>query len=267
MFEPVEDTHSVVEAVFGIIFVRRFTPSDFVRIDDAKGTFTDRLPKVSRIDDFNIALGSIPTANFPATKSPGGIIFDRMKPNGEIEWRLKVEDNSIYVNCLNYKGRSDFFPKATEMISDIIKLLSGSNNAAGSFQLQYINEYNWSGPLEGYDPKLLLKVDGEMMPGAVFSKGPFWHSHQGWFESTDTPVPGKLLKRGHIDGLQRPSGQYFIRVDVLNRVDCASPIGIKALEGTPAIVNEHAVALHQLVKAMVGSYITDKVAERIALWR
>ncbi len=267
MFEPINKKHSVVEAVIGFVFVKPLNPAEFVEIDKRRGLFSEQLPRVSRIDAMNINIGPVVGNNLPVPAVPGGVIFDRIRPNGEIAWRLKIEGNSVFVNCLTYEGRDDFFPYSFSLIEKFFTLAADFNIALQSCLLQYINEFNWTASQSEYDLSLLFKSNGSLVPSAVFGHGPLWHSHQGWFEPFSEPIAGKILKRCHIDGLLRPNGPYFVRSDITTRLDYASPIGLSTLKGNMDSLTSQGSTLHAVIKGMFGDYLTDEMAARVDLWK
>jgi uncharacterized protein (TIGR04255 family) len=265
MFAPANEQHAIIEAVYGMTFARAFSPSSISTLELADTEVKRFLPRVSRINALEVAIGDQMNIASTPVIAPGGIVFDRVKPDGNLHSRLRVENNSLFTNSLDYQGWNDFFPRSSKMIDETLAIISTIDNPITSSILQYIDIFSWAADPAGYDISKLIKKESEFVPINLFLNDKLWHLHRGWFSELEEPVGGRVLNRVHIDGLQRQDGVFFVKFDVFVQIEthkAAPPYRYHSGLGI-----EVAETLHVIAKGLLSSYLTDEMVERIGLWR
>ena len=97
-FQPCSDRHAIAEVVFGIRLEQMPTPGDVEKMISTHDKFREKLPRLTRADGFSIFIGDGP----PPQQPPPAISFESYKIDGTHAWRLRLENNAILVNCLDY---------------------------------------------------------------------------------------------------------------------------------------------------------------------
>lgn len=263
-FEPKYDSHAIQEVVFALTFVDEFSAAQLEALAAAHHRWKSELPKISKAGRLQISFGLVDVAlPDPAVTMPAGVSFERIKPDGSLDWRLRADPKNIYVNCLSYTGWPDVWPKARRYLSDAADALALNGNAVQSILLQYVNIFTWSGDPATYDASELLRLDRGMVPIKVFDAGHLWHVHLGWFRQDDSPAPGRILERINLDAVEDAGGVPLVKVDSYLQLQLAEPIAsAEFLNGSDERTFE---ALHDQTKFLLREFLTEHVADRIGL--
>lgn len=271
-FQPKGGDHAITEVVFGILLARSFAPADIEALIAAHDRWRDELPKLNRGNIIEIALGDQEPDDKPREDAIRPQIpqltvsFDRIKPDGNIAWRLRANPSGLFVNCLVYDRWSEVWPKVASFLKAAYEVAAGSDNAIRTIALQYIDVFEWLAPLEDYRIDALLNRDSPHVPKALWDKSYLWHLHEGWYRSDDLPVPGRLLERIHLDAVVDNNGRPTVRMDTALNLEIATEEHISDPFGEFSAVTDRLFNnLHGLNKGLVRAYITEDMAERIGL--
>lgn len=263
-FEPQGPNHAIIEAVFGFQLARNVTASEvdlLIAVHDK--VFKADLPRINRTQVMMI--GALP-ANLQFTPPVPGVSFDSIKKDGSLEWRLRVDDNSLLVNCLDYSRWSQVWPKARDYLAAASEILLATDNAVTGVLLQYIDVFRWAGKVDDYDVGELLDVDSDHVPLSVLDCQPLWHLHQGWYRTDNLPVPGRILERVHLDAVLDDNGTPVVKVDTYMLLELAMQQNKVATFGGSAPMAEKVFGgLHSVNKALLKSFLTQDMAKKINL--
>lgn len=255
-FEPRSGQHAIVEAVLGLTLQASFTPAQIEDLVARHDEWKQLLPRLTSGQGFTFDLNG-QQFQFPMG-SAAGVMFDRVKPNGDLEWRLRVQGDTIFVNCLSYAGWSKVWDQAADLFRRSMSGLGGVP-VKGAL-LQYIDVFDWGGPVDEYNISNLMNFDSGAVPKTLLGRGPFWHLHEGWFRAEKTLPPGRLLERFHADAVQEPNGRASVKFDSQSSVEMADVV--PADDKTVASLFD---TLHSLHKSLLGQFITPRIADRIGL--
>ncbi|QUD86972.1 TIGR04255 family protein [Phenylobacterium montanum] len=264
-FEPINERHAIREVAFAFQFARPFNVEEIDTLAKDHDAIRSELPKLQRPMFLQFFVG--PDASQTLNTPPGGANFESYKRDGTLDWRLSVTNNLLTVNCLTYTRWVDVWARAKHYISFAMPHLVKEDNAVSDIGLQYIDEFAWSGPIEEYDNRLILKAGGDNIPNSILGRGPLWHIHQGWFEPRERPLNGRLLNRMHVDALL-VDDKHIVRFDSTLSLDIDEadrPTKCAALINEDGIADQVLSELHAVNKAVLGSYITDDLAKEIEL--
>jgi uncharacterized protein (TIGR04255 family) len=259
-FDPAADEHAIIEVVFGLTLSRPFAPNEIERLVKNHGRWRSELPRLSRT-------GGVPffPAEFPGSQgfhiaAQGGVSFERIKPDGTMDWRIFVENNNIFVNCLSYTRWAEIWPKARRYLVDVLQVAEAPDSLISGNSLQYIDGFKWVGDVADYDVHRILKPS-DHVPKSVFSKGLLWHLHQGWFEGDSN---GRILERAQIDAVMNEFGEPLLKIDILMHHQLASfYTSSQAIDnGWISTTFEN---MHSKNKRLLHSFLSDEMAERIKL--
>lgn len=258
VFNPASGNHAIAEVVFGLSFSRPFAPPEIERVAKSHSRWKDELPRLNRMGGMPFML-SEPT--WPQNlQLGGGISFERIKPDGSLDWRLLVDQNNIFVNCLSYTRWVEVWPRAKKYIEEVIEVASAGDALIVSATLQYIDMFIWSASPEEYDARLLMR-EGDYVPPAVFSRGHLWHLYQGWFEPAQT---GRILERVHIDAVEQDGVLPVVKFDIYMQDQLGTfYTPSEAING--GWLEATFDGMHQKNKRLLESFITPEMATRIDL--
>lgn len=263
-FEPQGLNHAIIEAVFGFQLARNFNQGEVDALIVAHDkVFKNDLPRVNRTQV--LFLGAMP-ANVQITPPVAGVAFDAIKKDGGLEWRLRAEDNSLLVNCLDYSRWSQVWPKAREYLRAASDILLATDNTIAGVLLQYIDVFCWDGPLANYNVAELLDANGAHVPKSVLGCEPLWHLHQGWYRTDNLPAPGRLLERVHLDAVLDEKGIPVVKVDTYMMLELAGQQNNVATFGGGAPMADRVFDdLHKANKSLLKSFLTSDMAKKINL--
>ncbi|WP_172600821.1 TIGR04255 family protein [Cereibacter sphaeroides] len=261
MFVPERAQHALVEVVFGIRLTRAWQPREVQAIKSAHGVWRDLLPRVNDVQVHQVMFGPqgiMQPAIVPAT----GVAFERVNPDGSIAWRMTFDNEQIVVNCLVYEGWEVTSPIVYQLFSSALTAAGSTDLAISGLFYQTVDQFRWGGEVADYDVAQLLNVESDFVPAHIAKAGMLWHLHQGWFEDTDRPSAGPILKRIHFDATNDPLGG--IRMDTLvdKRLNQSIVAGDFVSQREAVDVVEW---LHEENKVVLRSFLTEETLQSINL--
>jgi uncharacterized protein (TIGR04255 family) len=258
-------THAIVEVVFGFQLSRPWHPAEIDRVAQNHDRWKADLPRLARHEIQQIMIGDgVPQAI--ALPGGPGISFERVKPDGEIAWRLRCEGNSIFVNCLEYTRWKDAWARASGYMRAVLESVGAEKVSVAGTLLQYIDVFDWTADPADYDVFQLLDKESAYVPKATGSYGLAWHLHQGWFLPSREPVPGRILQKVHFDALpQNDIGQPSVRLDTLLLSDFNGRISAQTFFEQDSALEGMFIDLHDKNKKLLSSFLTKAIRDNIGL--
>lgn len=219
-FVPVGGDHAVIEVVFTLVVNREWHQHEIQQVRNHHQAFKSHLPKATDGQDmqFTFAPNGQPVGSttFPT------VAFERFREDGTLSWRLMLQGNQAFVNCLIYTGWEEVWKISKERLSDVQTALIGTDARITNVQLQYINEFDWKGSIDSYSLQGLLNMEGDHLPKSLARRGSLWHCNTGWFEKGAGPLKGQMLSRCDMAGMHRDQQERFVRIDTVRRMDFKS---------------------------------------------
>ncbi|MFN3547181.1 MAG: TIGR04255 family protein [Mesorhizobium sp.] len=263
-FEPKSKTHAIVEVVFGLRFAKPFEAQLLEKVVASHDEWRDQFPRVTRGVGFQFHLGQEPVLGLPLP--PASVAFERLRPDGTADWKLRLEGDRVLLNCLDYSRWSEIWPAASRYLFKVAWLATNGDNPVVAALLQYVDVFEWTGDRNSYDAAELLKK-GAAIPATILNKGPFWHLHQGWFRSEPRLPASRLLERVHLDAVEDDrTKRPIVRLDTYLDVTLDAPMVLVGMGQTEnaALASLFSV-LHDLDKELMLSVLSTKAAKRIKL--
>lgn len=184
-FEPVNKEHAIVECVFFAEFMPSFSDSILQRLFNLKETLQDDLPNTEEVRAFGGNFNPAETANVHFTNKQVGLNLQRIKPDGQIGWALKITENSISVHCLDYTRWQNILPKTMSFLSKAFQNIEGLENDLSKIGLRYVDRFVYHGSEENYKVSYLFKENNSYLPQRIYESHLLWHTHLGWFETIE----------------------------------------------------------------------------------
>lgn len=263
-FVAASDGHAISEVVFGLTLNRTFTPAEIGQLIANHDSFKKLLPGVSRPPAFEFSFGGAPSQQIST-----GVIFDRYAASGKLEQRLRVDNNQMVINLLQYEGWPNVWPSVRQLLINTFGLMGLQCNIV-SVLLQYQNIFTWNADHSEYALSELFAFDNKFVPASLINVGPLWHLHQGWFNPSELPFATRALERLTIDGLLNESHQPFVRVDFLQNLELKAEILesgqlIAQTQEAVSALNSAFENLHERNKSIVSKVLTEDVCVRIGI--
>lgn len=265
-FIPQSGQHALIEVVFGFAFTRQLIPKEIALVRTLQEVLKDSLPRVNDIGLHQVTFdgqGNVQPTIIPQT----GVIFERIKPDGNIAWRLSVDQNAILVNCLEYEGWEQVWPQARSYAELAFQKLSEGEVPVSAIIFQTIDGFYWEGDLAECDPSKLLKIDGTHVPTSLGDRGVLWHLHQGWFEFDLQDLPGKTLHRVHLDANHNPAANNRpeVRMDTTLQLNLHAPVAGQNICEDGGVLEKAFQVLHDRNKQIMKDYLSEAMCEMIKL--
>lgn len=262
-FVPLGERHAIAEVAFGLKVSPSLTHDDREALKAAHPRWQAHLPRLLESKTLAVHLSGPGGKPPPPPVSP--LDFVRYKSDGNFDWRLHIQDDSITVNCLAYTRWQHVWTHARALFSHVSEVLPDTIFVV-SVSLQYINLFSWDGPLQDYDSGKLLDESSDSIPESVFNRGPHWHLYQGWFSPITDPPGGRILDRMHIEGIGDEHRGHLVKFESLFRWDFDGDDGSRLLKqafsAPPTFIDASFERLHDLTKRSLAGYLTPD-AERI----
>lgn len=257
--------HAIVEVVFGFLLSRPWQSAEIEKLAQNHHRWKGELPRLARHEIQQIMIGEgVPQAI--ALPGGPGISFERIKPNGDIAWRLRCDGNSIFVNCLEYTRWKDAWATASGYMRAVLETVGAEKVSVAGALLQYIDVFDWTADPEEYDIFQLLDVESEYVPRAAGSYGLAWHLHQGWFVPVREPVPGRILQKAHFDALPKNDvGNPTVKLDTLLRSDFNGRISAQTFLEKDSALERMLIDMHDKNKQLLSGFLTKAICDDIGL--
>lgn len=266
-FEPIHSAHAIEQVAFVIQFDRPFGDDLLPKLRQAAEQFSgdDDLPGFSEVQGFSFVIGnSVPQQS---NGNLSGIVRRSVSRDGTLECELRIERNAITFLTTRYSRWSEIWERVSRYLNALLPLYFEQAGLL-AVGLNYVDKFVWSGGLENFNPRLLLKENSNYISGHIFDSKEFWHSHTGVFIRADEVT--KRLLNVNIDHLDenRPEGQKRIVSITTTITDQFSQLGYETYvvnNNTIAMISTHMQNMHKFGKTVLGNLITQSMSERIAL--
>lgn len=262
-FQPKSGEHAIVEVVFGVLLSRPLVKAEVDAVIGSHSVWRDWMPKIDLQEGMVFRLGP----NGPEVQKGElqAVVFERMRPDGSPEWRLRVEGQSIFVNCLAYTRWEEIWGRTSGLLDTVLKLIANDDVTITGILMQYIDIFEWVAAPEAYNPRELLAV-GDMIPSRVLSSGPWWHLHQGWFKFDEPTLPkSRLLEKLHIDSVVDDAGRPTVKLDSYLSYDLPAALPVAGGISKDGELFSWFQAIHNLDKALMRYVLTPQAQEIIHL--
>lgn len=257
--------HAIVEVVFGFQLSRPWHSAEIEKLAQNHDRWKDDLPRLARHEIQQIVIGE---GAPQAVTLPGGpgISFERIKPNGELAWRLRCEGNSLFVNCLEYSRWQEVWATASGYMRAVLETVGAEKVSIAGALLQYIDVFDWTADPKEYDVFQLLDENSDYVPKAAGGYGLAWHLHQGWFVPVSEPVPGRVLQKAHFDALPKnETGHPTVKLDTLLRSDFDGRISAQTFFEEASTLERMFIDMHDRNKHLLSSFLTKAICKDIGL--
>ena len=258
-FLPINERHAIQEVIFAVQVAPDFDSEEVEEIKQENNQMQAFFPQVTDLPIVHFETpGTIDQAP-PVSNRP--VAFIRYKPNGEIDWELRLDTPHVIVRCLSYTKWNHIWKDTHGFLVDVFRVISKKPRSLISLALQYNNAFRWSGNKSNYDAQKVLNYQSSCVPRSLFDRGPIWHLHQGWFEKKGGNISGRILKRMHINSI-KSDGEYWAKFENFSRLEFDNQVAIESFDQTLCEFQ----SLHDTSKATLRDFLSPQMQRRIELY-
>jgi len=251
---PVHKQNAIELMAFVITFEQPFSPLACENFLGLQESFSEEFPTFNRTMNVEIKV----TDEKPIEQSEhlNGIVMQKTRENGQPEWQLRAQGNSIIATCFHYDRWNIESKKA---VNHLLKMVSSveQDNPVALIALQTVDRFMDNA--EAYHISGVLNPDSRFLTKQALESGSLWHVHQGWFEQPSKDQ--KCLNVLNLSTTDTPDGISTI-------IDHNSQIIFNAGKSTAHLERELAdvfEVLHENNKKIVRELLSDEQKEKIGL--
>lgn len=262
-FEPLNSEHAVQTVVFTLIFDRPFEPSTVEGLRSRKDLLAD-LPAVQLPETFALEMAA--GSQLPVPRRLQGAQLSHLRPDGTPAWALRLVGNELAVECTRYTRWEKVWGTAHKYLQSGLDVAASEKAPRNLLIVGQTFVDAFVANQEDYDLGSLLKHSPRVAE-MIFSAGPTWHNHVGWFEWTEAfGVRSPCLNQLNVDTARIPesAGRGQLRVNISHNQELRLQKPVLIEEGK-AQISRLMDALHTNNKKLIKGLLTDKAAVRIGL--
>ena len=203
-----------------------------------------------------------------------GLAFDSLKPDGQLLRAIRLDPlppSGAVLSVLraDYQGWEQTWNEVWNIFHLMLPILLVRTRVVG-LQLQFHDRFLWNGDAHDFSPGTLLRAgSGFLVPNVFRVQGP-WHSHHGFFEQHDGPVPHHLLNVAEVQMTTRDPSNTEQHFDLMFDVIMTHRIlGTNAHEEFNDLdcIDACMRQMHDRDKWLLAHIISDDMCDQIGLPR
>jgi hypothetical protein len=252
-FRPINSDHAVQSASCNVVFDQP-VPAAQLQILRGRLDLLAELPAVQTPDSFEFQVGQGQVAR---PQRLAGLQMSHLRPDGTPAWALRVVGAQLGVDCNRYT-------RWDRVWSTVKKYLSAGFEAAASRQVAavgFVVADAFIANREEYELTSLFRP-GPLLAGRIFSAGPTWHNHLGWFASSPSFLADShWLNQLNIDAFRLGPDNLRIQITHNQELRLDSAIDIP----TERDLDKWFAELHLNNKHVLSSLLQPSVSQQIGL--
>jgi len=178
------EPNPIVGYTVGIEFKKPLTPPTLRRISGLHGQLKRELPRRSEQQAVTIQMGGSP--QMPAHAELSGVVFDRLKPDGNPQQALSVSQAVATYMTSDYTRWAEFWPVADRLLRAVGDIVL-AETAVRAVLLMANNRFEWAGTPGNIDVASLLKKDPRYVAQHVLDCTGPCHSFHGYVVQNRSP--------------------------------------------------------------------------------
>lgn len=193
---------------------------------------------------------------------------DGMPISNRVAEQLRVDQNAIAYRTWRYVSWSWQSERVRTLFTPALEI-ARNTVALASLRFEYLDRFRFDGDATVADPRQLLRVDCPLIAPHIFSAQDLWHCHTGAFLTAGNQP--KRLRQVMIDALDEPfpprQGVAPVRwVNITTALEDRFTLPYSDdQEIDPAKIFQTLTIMHDLLKELLASIITNDLAKRIYL--
>ncbi|MDQ6951163.1 MAG: TIGR04255 family protein [Mariprofundales bacterium] len=254
MNTPIHKQNAIELMAFVIAFEQPFSPSTCEVFLGLQEPFSEEFPTFNRT--MNVEIKVADEKPVEQSEHLNGIVMQKTRENGQPEWQLRAQGNSIIATCFHYDRWKIESEKAVNHLLKIVSPVEQDNPVA-LVALQTVDRF--MDKVETYHISGVLNPDSRFLTKQALESGGLWHVHQGWFEQSVQDQ--KCLNVLNLSTTETPDGISTI-IDHNTQMIFNAGKSVAHLENELADIFE---ILHNKNKEVIRELLSDGQKEKIGL--
>ncbi|HDR9054746.1 TPA: TIGR04255 family protein [Burkholderia vietnamiensis] len=270
---PVRGNHSVKNVVFVCEFASNLTSADLEKIlaqYQGDSDLKSLLPvKVEQRGAISITFqAGVVGQHSPVQQESNdlvGLAFNRMAPDGGLDWGLNIQPNAVLVSCHRY----DRWAPAAETAIPLLQRILGLAPHVGiaTMALQYTDEWTIASAETVPIGPLLFRPNNGYIAERLMAQAGAWHCHTGWFEPSGEALPRNLANVNVNVNAQPVTNQSTVMLNHAQRAFQVEPIFLQVDEtAARGKLEAQFLAMHVKNKQLLKDVLVEAVQEQIKLF-
>jgi uncharacterized protein (TIGR04255 family) len=260
-FDPLNRDHAVQIVVFTLLFDGAFQPTTLQALRSVKELLID-LPAVQAPEVFEV---EATISGAPTLRRVQGTQLSHLRPDGTPAWSVRLIGNQLAVECTRYTRWEKVWGVAHKYLQVCLRMLSAEGESRKLLVVGQNFVDAFLANQEDFDVGTLLKR-GPMIAEKIFSAGPTWHSHVGWFERSDAyGVRIPCLNQLNLDAIRSQDGPTpTLKITIAHNQELRLQQSVPIEEGDNEL-DGLMTTLHMHNKRVLKELLTAQMAARIGL--
>ena len=140
----------------------------------------------------------------------------------------------------------------------------GKYKPVAAIGLQFNDIFSWKADPADLDLKSVFRPDTRWLPEHVFETSHLWHSHHGYIEDHQLPIPYQQLDNVNVSRVMT-DGVHALQVLISQRAQLVPPKWFKDAYSADSAISEIYGELHDGNKAIMKALLTDEVLTKIKM--
>jgi hypothetical protein len=241
------------------------TPDEVAAMQPAIDSLDNELPV--RIEVANARI-DLQDGHGQAQTQRAGQVRQRLAPDGRPQWQLNASEDHLMVQCTEYHQWRSEWQRARRYLQIMCTPLAEAAPGMGVVALVHsaLDRFVFNGDPDSYDHRVLFQEDCRYLTPQIVDSGAIWHIHQGWLESMEIPIRGRLLQLVNLGSVVE-SGRAVTSIDHGIHYQFANPEPLSVFFGPAAhrVPDTFFEDAHRRNKDLLISTLQDDALEQIGL--
>jgi hypothetical protein len=256
-FRPVNSDHAVQSAAFSVLFDGAI-PAPAIQSLRSRKDLTAELPAIQTPEAFEFNVGG-GTPQVP--QRLGGIQFSHLRPDGTPAWALRMVGNDLTVECTRYTRWERVWETTRKYLNAGLGVAQPSKRKVALIAHAVVDVFVAN--REDYDLTSLLR-QSPLLAERVFSSGPTWHNHIGWFSEPMIDGPKAVwLNQLNVDAVRIPPDNQLV-IQITHNQELRFAPAVEMSEMLPHL-DRWFSDLHLANKRVLSDVLNSSVAKQIGL--
>lgn len=260
---PVADGHAILNAAFVIEWAEPLTIDLIHGVTKLTAKFKNcerPLLQMHPQQTVEVSLGGQDSGQAVSHSLSGYMFLEPALDQSQIR-SVSISRQNCIIVITDYSRWLEVWTQVQNYLKIVLEYV-GSKRPLSVIGLQYTDKFNWRDDPDELDLAEVFSGEAYLPANALKQKG-LWHSHHGFLESQEQPVPHKRLENVNVD-VSEVGGERVFQVTTSHRVTLNTPLWQSHLKNEQ-VVYEIFNRLHDANKIMLSKLFSPAVCEKINL--
>lgn len=260
---PCNDKNSIDKVAFILTFLEPINDSminQAINLHQTNRKIFDELPRMQLQNTLTLQVGEQVQFTPNSPLALGGVIFDKVLPDGKSEWFINISNGSIIIGNGKYTRWDNIWEQAKNYILAFSSIFQGLTLA--SVSIEYVDIFTINTPTGNQWKNELFNQNSKLLPKSIWELDDFWHVHQGHFINKTY----KILNNINVNYSREDFGQqYKVVLSTQHRAILNSPITLSEDDTLVKEVEIYMQANHLLNKEVLCDLLSTDMCDKLNL--